>query len=74
MPCRCCGSEHQKEVPSEVNIHPPHDRKYVDVPSVLAFPIVKICSECGFTEFLLEDAGLRRLKEVWHAPVIGFSA
>ena len=71
MSCRSCGSTHVKEVPSEVNLHPPHGRKYLDVPSVFAYPPLKVCMECGFTEFKLNEDELQRFNEVWHTYGVG---
>ena len=65
MRCRKCGSAEQREVPSEINVHPPHGQKYLDVPSVFVFPKLLICPDCGFAEFVLEVEERRRLQEVW---------
>lgn len=62
MSCRSCASENQKEFGSELNIHFP-GRKGLDQATVLVFPRLIICIDCGFTEFTILDAELHRLKE-----------
>jgi hypothetical protein len=61
MACKLCHSVNQEAYPSEINIHPPHGLPNLDKPSVLAFPTLLICVNCGFTEFLLTERERREL-------------
>lgn len=60
MPCLSCGSENQREFPSEINVHHP-GLENVDKPSVMLFPKLLTCANCGFTEFRMTDSQLRLL-------------
>jgi hypothetical protein len=51
--CKSCGSENRADFPAEVNIHLP-DRKGQQNPAVLVFPKLRVCLDCGFTEFAME--------------------
>ena len=62
MSCRSCTSEKQKEFGSEISIHFP-GLKGLDKGTVLVFPRLVVCTNCGFTEFIIPDAELHRLKE-----------
>ncbi len=62
MACRSCGSENQTEFGAETNIHFP-GRKGLDRPAVLAFPMLVVCLDCGFTEFTIAETELRLLGE-----------
>jgi predicted nucleic-acid-binding Zn-ribbon protein len=57
MPCKKCGSEHLGEYGSEINVHSPAHND-LDKPSVLLFPKLLVCLECGFTEFTLSESEL----------------
>jgi len=63
MSCKMCGSTNQREFPSEINIHPPRDWKQSVGPFVWAFPLLSVCSDCGFTEFSLSDGELKNVRE-----------
>jgi hypothetical protein len=56
MACKVCGSEKQREFPSEVNIHQPHGLAFLDSPCVIAFPELLVCFDCGFTELVLKES------------------
>jgi hypothetical protein len=60
MSCKSCKSDHQALFPSEIAIHF-HGLKEVSKESVLVFPRLLVCLNCGFTEFLLTSAELCRL-------------
>jgi hypothetical protein len=62
MACRLCQSENQGSFGSEMNIHFPR-REGIYMPTVMVFPKVVVCLECGFTEFVVEKEELRRLAE-----------
>jgi hypothetical protein len=60
MACNSCGSENQQQFPSEMAIHLP-GLKNVNKPPVLAFPNVRICMDCGFTEIAILGSVLYQL-------------
>jgi len=62
MSCRSCASENQKEFGSEISIHFP-GLKGLDNATVLVFPRLVICVDCGLTEFTIPNAELQRLRE-----------
>jgi hypothetical protein len=52
MPCQKCGSERQSKFGAEINVHfPKHERQ--DTASVLVFPELLVCLDCGFGELTL---------------------
>jgi hypothetical protein len=55
MACKSCHSVNQKAYPSEINIHPPHSLQNLDKPTLMAFPTLLICLNCGYTEFALAE-------------------
>jgi hypothetical protein len=62
MPCRSCASVNQKEFGSEISIHFPN-WKGLDKPTVLVFPRLVVCLDCGVTEFTIPEAELHRLRQ-----------
>ena len=70
MSCRSCQSENRAAFPSEINIHFP-GRENLDKPTVLAFPELMVCLDCGFVEFLLEKDKLYELTEDTHTHGAG---
>jgi hypothetical protein len=62
MACRSCGSKDQTEFASEVSVHL-LGLQNVDKPTVLAFPKLLVCMNCGFTESTLTENELRQLGE-----------
>src|ERR1700760_2569292 len=63
MACRACESEKQRELPSEINIHPPPGLENLDRACVLAVPTLLVCFDCGFAEFVLEEGERTKLYE-----------
>ena len=63
MPCKSCTSVNQSACPAEINIHPPEGLKNLDKPTTWAFPSLTICMDCGFSEFVLSEAELNRLRQ-----------
>lgn len=63
MPCKSCQSMNQSEFPAEINIHFPGGLRSLNKPSVLVFPSVLVCSNCGLVQFRLADRDLRRLTD-----------
>ena len=62
MSCKSCQSENQRTVNGEIAIHFP-GLKGLDKPIVWVYPKLLVCLNCGFTEFAIPEADLRRLVE-----------
>lgn len=60
MACKSCISENQQYFNAEINLHFP-GLKNLDKPTVWIFPRLLVCMNCGFTEFSIPEAELRRL-------------
>lgn len=62
MTRRSCHSENQSKFGSEINIHFP-GLKGLDKPTVMIFPQIAVCLDCGCAEFTIEENELRLLVE-----------
>jgi hypothetical protein len=62
MSCRCCQSENQRAFGAEINIHFP-GLKGLDIPTVVVFPQIAVCLECGCAGFTIGETELRLLAE-----------
>jgi hypothetical protein len=62
MPCKKCGSEHQAEYGSEINLHSGVQAD-LDNQALLLFPKLLVCLKCGFTEFTLSESELPLLTD-----------
>jgi hypothetical protein len=62
MNCASCGAGNQVEFPSEVNIHI-SSLKNRATPSVLVFPNLVVCLDCGFTQSTLSERDLNLLRK-----------
>ena len=60
MHCLSCHSANQEDFSAEVDVHFPGLRG-LDRPTVWAFPRLRICLDCGFTEFRLEACERQQL-------------
>jgi hypothetical protein len=60
MTCRLCSSENQREFVSEMVIHF-SGLQNMKKPKVLAFPKLRVCMDCGFTESTMRETELRLL-------------
>lgn len=60
--CSSCQSEKLGKFPTEMNLHF-SGFKNLTKPTVMIFPEVVVCLNCGFGEFILSGADLRKLKE-----------
>jgi hypothetical protein len=60
--CQRCSSDKQKKFNTEMNFHFP-GWEGLDKPSVLVFPDVTVCLNCGFAKFDISEADLGRLAE-----------
>jgi len=67
MMCKSCRSTNQREFLAEINIHFPGS-KNLTKPSVWAFPTLLVCLDCGFTEYLLDEDALARLRDEDYCP------
>jgi hypothetical protein len=63
MSCRACTSNSQKEFGSEIIIHF-SGLNNLDKPTVMVFPKIEVCLDCGVTEFTIPEADLDRLREL----------
>jgi hypothetical protein len=61
--CKLCYSVDQSNFPAEINIHFP-GLKNLTKPTVWGFPTLFVCLKCGFTEFVLQEDELVRLRDV----------
>ena len=66
MHCASCASNNQVEFTAEINIHF-SGLKNLNKPSVLVFPKVLVCLDCGFSAFTTPEAGLVLLASVTRA-------
>jgi len=62
MSCKSCQSENERTLNGEVAIHFP-GLNGLDKPILWVFPKLLVCLNCGFTEFEIPKAELRRLVE-----------
>ena len=60
MSCVSCGSGNQTEFASEITVHT-LGLENVDNPTVMMFPKLLTCIDCGFTEFKMPENELRLL-------------
>jgi hypothetical protein len=63
MSCRSCSSNNQTEFGSEIIIHF-SGLNNLDKPTVMVFPKIEVCLDCGVTEFTIPEADLDRLREL----------
>jgi hypothetical protein len=60
MACRICGSGNEQEFTAEINIHF-CGLKNINNPSVLVFPKVVVCLNCGMSRFTINETKLALL-------------
>jgi hypothetical protein len=60
MACRSCGSKNLTKFAAETTVHI-LGLENVDKPTVLIFPKLLVCMDCGFTELKMADSELRLL-------------
>jgi hypothetical protein len=60
MTCKSCGSANQKKFIGEMGIRTP-GLKNIDKPTVLVFPQLIVCLDCGTAEFVVPETELRLL-------------
>ena len=59
MSCKLCASNNQSRLSAEMAIHLPG----LSTPHVLLWPLLLVCLNCGFTEFLISETELPLLNE-----------
>jgi len=59
--CFSCRSENVKAFTSEINIHFPGKANLAN--SLLAYPKLLVCLDCGLADVLLSEDELRNLRE-----------
>jgi hypothetical protein len=64
MSCRACKSANQHTFGSEINLHFP-GRNGLDKPTLMVFPHLLVCFDCGFAEFEMPE------KELWLLSLLG---
>ena len=60
MACNRCTSENQTRFNAEMILHSP-GLEGLNKPTAWVFPAVVVCSDCGFAEFIVPEAELRKL-------------
>ena len=62
MACGFCKSANVRVFSAEMNIHFP-GKENLDTPSVMVFPPVTICLDCGCADFAVYGEPLKKLRE-----------
>jgi len=62
MVCQRCSSEKQNKFKAEINLHFP-GWEGLEKPTVLIFPDVIVCQNCGYANFDVPEGELRTLAE-----------
>lgn len=62
MSCKRCYSHNQSDFGGEVAMHFP-GLKGLDKPIVWVFPELKVCLDCGFSDFTVPERELRVLEQ-----------
>jgi hypothetical protein len=62
MSCPLCASSRETEFSAEINIHC-SGIKNLDKPSVLVFPKLVVCFDCGFSRFTTPEVELELLAQ-----------
>jgi hypothetical protein len=57
-----CSSDNQRTSNREVALHVP-GLQGLEKPSLIVFPKVQVCLNCGVAAFVMEDADLKSLRE-----------
>jgi len=60
--CKSCASGNLKELGSEISVHFPGLDGLSKFP-LFIFPMLVVCLDCGFTEFMFPERDLRMLEE-----------
>jgi hypothetical protein len=61
MSCKSCGSVNQTKVAAEINLHLSIPES-LSQPSILVFPKVLVCLDCGISQFILPESELGQLR------------
>jgi hypothetical protein len=60
MRCDSCNSENQLLCPAEISLHYPERKNLTERP-VWIFPTLRVCLDCGVTQFVISEAELKML-------------
>ncbi len=63
MACLSCRSDNVKAFATEINIHFPGKPNLTK--SLLAYPKLLVCPDCGLADVLLSEGELRNLREAF---------
>jgi hypothetical protein len=61
--CPSCSSNNKRTLNGEIALHFGGGLHGLEKPIVWSFPTVLVCLDCGFAEFVLEDAPLKNLRQ-----------
>lgn len=67
MACKVCKSNDVRMLTAEMNIHFP-GLENLDTPTVMLFPPVAVCLNCGSAEFVVHGEPLEKLREGTRTP------
>lgn len=62
MACIYCNSANEREFPAEINIHFPGPEG-MDKPTLWVFPRLRVCLDCGLTQFTMAKAQIQELSD-----------
>ena len=68
MACKACTSGKQTTFATEMNFHIP-GKAGLERGPILASPKIRVCLDCGHTEFVLSEDELQLLKTQPHSQV-----
>ena len=60
MQCISCKSANEREFPAEINVHFPGPEG-LDKPTVWIFPHLRVCLDCGLTQFTMNEEQVQQL-------------
>ena len=62
--CPICSSKNQRKLNGEVALHMPGIEN-LNAPIVWDFPGIRVCLDCGFALFALEDQPLKEVRQLY---------
>jgi hypothetical protein len=65
MRCNSFKTEHQLMFPAEICVHCPGRENLAKSP-IYVFPTLRVCSDCGVTQFVIPHVELRELVAEYH--------
>jgi len=61
--CPSCSTNNKRTLNGEIALHFDGGLQDLEKPIVWSFPKILVCLNCGFAEFVLEDAPLQSLRQ-----------